>query len=74
MNSFWQGFEKRANKLKDFKSWYTKTQKSPIFKAKKALGYTALAAAPILYGAHQLAKPPEPMAPEGYQPPPQQGM
>lgn len=47
-------------KLKPVK-WYTDTAKSPGFKAKKAIGTTALVAAPAAYGIHQLAKPPEPI-------------
>jgi len=51
--------EKHAGALKDLKSWYTKTKASPIFKAKKALGYTALAAAPVLYMGHKMTQPPD---------------
>lgn len=47
-----------------FIDWYKKTKASPAFKAKKALGKGILAttavAAPLIYGAHQVTKEPEP--------------
>lgn len=42
-----------------FGKWYTKTSKSPVFKAKRVVGTAALATLPLAYGAHQLAKSPQ---------------